>query len=45
MLATFLALIVGLNFNPSTLAEAMIVLEILFCLTLVWENKKLRNKR
>lgn len=40
-----LALIVGLNFNPSTLAEAMIVVEGLFYLALVWENKKLRNKR
>jgi hypothetical protein len=36
------ALIVGLNFQPFVLAIIMIVIEIIFSLCLIYENKKLQ---
>ncbi|AIS08861.1 hypothetical protein LACWKB8_0586 [Lactobacillus sp. wkB8] len=41
ILIPFLALIVGLNFEPAILALTMIGIEIVFSLALVWENKEI----
>ena len=38
------ALIVGLNFEPYILAMMMIVIEIIFSICLLIENKKLKVK-
>ncbi|WLT00933.1 hypothetical protein RAM07_03035 [Lactobacillus helsingborgensis] len=41
ILIPFLALIVGLNFEPAILALTMIGIEIIFSIALVWENMKI----
>ena len=41
ILIPFLALIIGLNFEPAILALTMMGIEIVFSLALVWENKKI----
>lgn len=41
ILITFLALIIGLNFEPAILALTMMGIEIVFSLALVWENRKI----
>ena len=38
-----LSLIVGLNFEPSILATMMIIIEILFSVCLIMENRKLKS--
>ncbi len=38
---TFLALIIGLNFEPAILALTMMGIEIIFSIALVWENRKI----
>ena len=40
ILIPFLALIIGLNFEPAILALTMMEIEIIFSLALVWENKE-----
>ena len=41
ILIPFLALIIGLNFEPAILALTMTGIEIIFSLALVWENRKI----
>ena len=41
ILIPFLALIIGLNFEPAILALTMVGIEIIFSLALVWENRKI----
>ena len=41
ILIPFLALMVGLNFEPAILALTMIGIEIIFSIALVWENRKI----
>ena len=41
ILIPFLALIIGLNFEPVILALTMMGIEIIFSLALVWENRKI----
>ena len=41
ILIPFLALIVGLNFEPAILALTMMGIEIIFSIALVWENRKI----
>ena len=41
ILIPFLALIIGLNFEPAILALTMMGIEIIFSLALVWENRKI----
>ncbi|WP_423788864.1 DUF7010 family protein, partial [Lactobacillus apis] len=42
ILIPFLALIVGLNFEPAILALTMMGIEIIFSIALVRENRKLK---
>ena len=42
ILIPFLALIIGLNFEPAILALTMMGIEIIFFFVLVWENRKLK---
>ena len=44
ILITFLALIVGLNFEPAILALTMMGIEIIFSIALVRENRKILKK-
>lgn len=41
ILITFLALIIGLNFELAILALTMMGIEIIFSIALVWENRKI----
>ncbi|WP_223895374.1 DUF7010 family protein [Lactobacillus helsingborgensis] len=41
ILIPFLALIVGLNFEPAILALTMMGIEIIFSIALVWEDRKI----
>ena len=41
ILITFLALIIGLNFEQAILALTMMGIEIIFSFALVWENKEI----
>ena len=41
ILIPFLALIIGLNFEPAILVLTMIGIEIVFSLALIWKNKKI----
>lgn len=42
ILIPFLALIIGLNFEPAILALTMMGIEIIFSIALVWENRKFK---